>query len=350
MNNTRWGYKVRFLVIFAISGLVFAGCGSGNGPDVDNIKVKIESRRLDLDLYKLDTNHLGKGLTQLHEKYPRFLNFYLDTLMGFGINGNYTDTNPGIEKGLLTFLSHKDYRGVFDTVAKHYPDTKDVEERLAKGFQYMKYYFPSYEVPRIIYLVSGLNNYGALTYDSDILGIGLDMFLGPEYPFYKAVQIPEYFYRQLTPEYIPVAVFRSLYRQDRPFFKENSVLLEMMIQSGKEMYFTSKILPFVPENARFAFSKEQLEWCKENEGMVYDFFVREKLLYENSLQKVLRYVVDGPSATGMPTESPGNVGSWIGYQIVRAWMDQHPDVSLQELLDMNKEPQKFLQESKYKPK
>ncbi len=337
------------LIILSVP-LILQSCGGDKTPDVSKIAVDVKSQRLDKDLYALDTNSLGAGLASIHTKYPEFLDFYLDTIMGFSIYGNYTDSNPGVQKGLKTFLSHKDYRGVFDTVMARYPDETTINETLAKGFQYVKHYFPKYKEPRIIYLVSGLNNYGALTYGEDILGIGLDMFLGADYPYYKSVGIPEYFSRQLNENYIPVAVMRTVYRQDHPFVMDGRGLLDMMVQNGKEMYYLGKILPFTEEHVRLAYSKEQLQWCEENEAMIYDFFVRKELLYENNLQKVIRYVMDGPSATGMPSESPGNIGAWLGLQIVKAYMQEHPDMTLQQLLEAPIDAQRFLLESKYKPR
>ncbi len=342
--------KCIILLIILSVPLILLSCGGDKTPDVSNIPVAIQSQRLDKDLYALDTTNLGAGLASIHNKYPEFLNFYLDTIMGFSINGIYTDSNPGVQKGLKTFLSHKDYRGVFDTVMARYPDETIINETLEKGFQYIKHYFPKYNEPRIIYLVSGLNNYGALTYGDNILGIGLDMFLGADYPYYKSVGIPEYFSRQLNENYIPVAVMRTVYRQEHPFVMDNKVLLDMLIQSGKEMYYLGKVLPFTEEQVRLAYSKEQLKWCEENEAMIYDFFVRKELLYENNLQKVIRYVMDGPSATGMPSESPGNIGAWLGLQIVEAYMQEHPDMTLQQLVDAPIDAQRFLLESKYKPR
>lgn len=340
------------IILLIILSLPFTllSCGGDGAPDVSNITVELESQRLDKDLYALDTNQLGAGLTALRSKYPGFLNFYLDTIMGFGINNSYSDSSPGVQKGLKTFLTHRDYRGVFDTVLARYPDETQINANLKKGFQYVKHYFPKYEEPRIIYLVSGLNNYGALTYGEDILGIGLDMFLGADYPYYKSVGIPEYFSRQLNENYIPVAVMRTVYRQDHPFVVDGKVLLDMMIQSGKEMYFLGKVLPYTEEHVRLAYSKEQLQWCEENEAMIYDFFVRKELLYENNLQKVIRYVMDGPGATGMPAESPGNIGAWVGLQIVEAYMKEHPDMTLQQLAETPIDAQRFLLESKYKPR
>lgn len=335
------------VLLFVIAS---TGCGNGNTPNVSDVKVNITSQRLDKDLYALDTNNIGTGLKQLINVYPDFLNFYLDTVMGFKIRGNYTDTAPGIQLGLRTFLTHKDYRGVFDTVFKHYPDVADINKELTKSIQYVKHYFPEYREPHIIYMTTGLNNYGAITFGDSIMAIGLDMFLGEDYPFYKSVGIPEYFSRQLNRNYIPVAAVRTIYREKHPFEVDGKTLLELMIISGKEMYYTEKTLPFLDEHVRLAYSPEQLKWCQDNEAMIYDFFVRQQLLYEHQLQKIVRYVMDGPSATGMPPQSPGNIGAWVGLQIVKAYMEQNPKLSLKELVELPVNAQRFLLESKYKPK
>ncbi|MCB0700989.1 MAG: hypothetical protein H6551_05635 [Chitinophagales bacterium] len=344
-------YSFKGYILLTILPLMLISCGEQEkAPDVSNIEVAMSSRRLDKDMYEIDTNNIAQGLMKLEQRYPEFLPFYLDTLMGFGVEGNYTEDNNGIQKGVKTFLTHKDYRGVFDTVLARYPETGAIEEELRKGFKYLKFYLPDSKVPDIIYFVSGLNNYGAITYGSNTLAIGLDMFLGADYPFYKSVAIPEYFSRQLNQNYIPVAVFRTLYREKHPFIVQDKVLLDMMIQSGKEMYFVDKVLPFVPEEVRLAYTAEQLKWCKESEPMIYDFFIRQNLLYENKLQKVVRYVMEGPSATGMPLESPGNIGAWLGLQIVKSYMKQHPEMSLSDLMKVEVDAQQFLHESKYKPK
>src|SRR6185312_3372915 len=88
-----------FLLVFPLS--ILNGCNNGEKlPDVSNIKISLQTRRLDQDLAKLDTNKLSAGLQQLKQKYPDFLDFYFDTLMGFGIHSNYVDTNQAIVHGL----------------------------------------------------------------------------------------------------------------------------------------------------------------------------------------------------------------------------------------------------------
>jgi hypothetical protein len=324
-------------------------CGDGsNAPDVSDKKVNYRTRNLGDALAKIDTNDIAGGLQKLKTEYPGFLDFYLDTLMGFGINGHYVNDSPGVGIGLRSYLTYKDYRGVFDSVAKHYPDTKKIDEKLVKGFQYMQHYYPGYNPPDVVYLISWLNNWAAFTYDST-LAIGLDMFLGEAYPYYRAVGIPAYMAAQMNEEYIPVAAFRSIYQDMYAFKMDDRNLLNMMLQRGKETYFTSHVLPFVPEHVRLGYTEAQLKWCEDNETYIYNFFVQGDMLYSTDWQKILRYIKEAPTSVGMQG-SPGNIGTWMGYQIVKAYMREHPKTTMPQLLQEDIKEQQFLQQSKYKPK
>lgn len=50
----------------------------------------------------------------------------------------------------------------------------------------------------------------------------------------------------------------------------------------------------------------------------------------------------------MPEGAPGRIGIWVGWQMVRAYMDAHPETNIHQLLLMT-EGLDFLQESGYKP-
>jgi hypothetical protein len=342
--------KSLLLAVYSFLIITVASCSdNGDAPDVSSEKVTLNTRRFDRDLAAIDTARIAQSLPALQQKYPDFLDFWLDNLMQFGVNGHYSDTAIGVREHLHTFLTYTDFRGLFDTVAVHYPDTKNIDEPLRKGFQYYKHYYPQRSVPKIVYFISGLNNWSAITVDTTLLAIGLDMFLGEAYPFYKAVGIPDYMGIQLRPEAAPVFAFRAIYQDAHPFVAENRNLLDMMVQRGKEQYFLSKILPFLPDATRLGFTEAQAEWCSRNEPLVYNFFVKANMLYETNWGKVLRYVNDGPEAAGMPVESPGNVGTWLGWQIVKAYVAKHSNMSLEEVLNMN-DAQRMLQESGYKPR
>jgi hypothetical protein len=347
-NVDKRAVKCMTLLLFVV---FLSSCGGGNNaPDVSGIKVQLKTQRFDRAFASIDTNQVGASLQKLHDQFPEFLDFYLDTLMGLGVHGNYSDTAAPVRLGVKSFLTHKDYRGLLDTINAHYPDTKDLDAQLTKGFQYQKYYFPQSGERRIIYISGWLGNIGAFTYGDNIIGVGLDMFLGASYPYYKSVGIPEYWSVQLNKDYIPVAVFKTLYREQNPFRMQDANLLDMMIQRGKEAYYIDKVLPFLPESVKLAYTQKQLDWCNKNEGQVYNFFVTQNYLFETSWQKIVRYVNEGPNSAGMGDDSPGNIGTWVGLQIVKAYMNEHPKMTLADLIKQHEEPQTFLRDSKYKPK
>jgi hypothetical protein len=51
----------------------------------------------------------------------------------------------------------------------------------------------------------------------------------------------------------------------------------------------------------------------------------------------------------MPPESPGNIGTWVGHQIIKAYMKKHPEKTFVDVMQMTMDSQTFLRESGYKP-
>ena len=51
---------------------------------------------------------------------------------------------------------------------------------------------------------------------------------------------------------------------------------------------------------------------------------------------------------GFPKESPGNIGKFIGWNIVKSYMSNHKEVTLEQLMN-EKSMQKIFDESRYKP-
>jgi hypothetical protein len=203
-------------------------------------------------------------------------------------------------------------------------------------------------VPRLVYFVSGLANWGVVSYEN-ILGIGLDMFLGEQYPFYKSVGQPDYMYINFRKESIAPSVFSTLYNDIHPFQDEEKTLLEMMLQKGKQQYFVEKMLPFVSLEDRIGYTKAQLDWCTQNEAMIYNFFLDNSLMFEKNWSKMRRFVVYGPNTSGMPAESPGNIGTWLGLQIVKSYVEKNPEADI-ETIFKEENAEQFLRKAKYKPR
>jgi len=320
-----------------------SSCRNSGNPDVSDVSIPFQSYAFYKDFSDLDTNHLQSGITKLKTQYPEFLDIYLDQLSGISTKGNYTDTSH-----LLSFLTHPDFKALFQTVAEKFPDTKAQDAALKKMLQHIRYYDSSIVLPEKVYYYAAGLNYAATLLPGNTLGIGLDMFLGRDFPPYEQVNIPYYLTIRNTPENIPIAAAQVIYENKYPFSFEDQNLLQLMIAKGKEAFFLKKILPGSQEALFFLFTEEQMQWCEKNEVLIYNYFLQNDLLYETNGQKIYRYLNDAPTSTGMPPESPGNTAVYIGYKIVQSYA-RNTGKSLKEILEEN-DARAILDAAGYKPR
>ena len=74
------------------------------------------------------------------------------------------------------------------------------------------------------------------------------------------------------------------------------------------------------------------------------------LVYSKDPKVAKQLLGEGPFSIYFGNEIPGNVGLYLGYQIVKSWMEQQSEqdqANLKALLQMSAE--KIFAESKYKP-
>jgi len=132
------------------------------------------------------------------------------------------------------------------------------------------------------------------------------------------------------------------------FEPNDNKLLTAMINNGRQLYFTDLMLPETDDYLKMDYRKQDIEWCKKNEPEIWQFFVKKDLLYSTDMNDNAQYVNPGPQTSGMPDPAPGNIGTWLGWQIVRKYMQEHPETTMDQLMKL--ETSQILALSKYKPK
>lgn len=313
--------------------------------DVSKIAIPFQGIRFDSALFRCDTNQLDMSVEQLYQTFPDFTPTYFGSITGF----SNTDDKAVFMKAVHHFLTYKDYKGLMDTVRSQFPTTKSIDNDLIDLFKHIRYYYPQRKLGKVYYFVSGLNYWSAVTVDTCV-GVGLDMYLGLDYPFYQSVQIPQYQINRCDKKYIAVNVSKAIYEDMHPFNAEGKSLLDLFIQRGKEMLFAEYTLPDTKPELYFGFSEKQFEWCEKNEALIWNYFTKTKLLYSTQWQEILRYVNDGPNSTGMPPESPGNIGSWVGWKIAHQYLDKHPEMTWKEFVEKDLNSQTIIQDADYRPR
>lgn len=314
--------------------------------DVSGVKITLNIKPFYKDFAALDTNRFAEGLAALKQKYPEFTDFFLDTLLPFNkVEGAYN--NPAATAAIKNIFSFKDYTQLTDTVLKVFPDTKQYDVAIGAMLQHVRYYFPKWQLPtELTYFVSCLNRWTAFTNDKT-LGIGLDMFLGQNFKPYEALSMPQYALINHTPENIPLWAARAVYQDNAGSSPYRKDLLELMIANGKEILFLRKVMPAFKFHLIMGYTAEQLKWCEANEALIFNLFLQQNLLFNKDYQTIMRYVTPGPNSAGFPPEAPGNLGTFIGYKILKAY-EQKSGKTLEEIL-LNEDANSIFQQSKYKP-
>ncbi|WP_316793299.1 gliding motility lipoprotein GldB [Pedobacter frigoris] len=340
--NFRQSYLF-FLFVLAFFSLL--SCTQSTKPDVSTIHLDVKIARFDQDLYAGKSKDITETDEFLKKKYGWFYNDFTNRMVG---NGEYSS------REILTTLykdqAYTDLSRESDSVFK---DITPINNDLTQAFKYIKYYYPKAQIPQFISFISGFAVQTPI--GDNYMGIGLDMFLGKDSKFYKAIvqSVPGYLSRRFTPEYIVPRVAETYAREE--LFKERDedrTLLAKMIHNGKILYFMDQVLADeVPDSVKIGYTKSQIEWCKEFEADIWAYYLENNLLFETDYQKIQVFLSEGPFTPGLgeKNESAPKLGVWIGWQIVKKYMKNNQEVSLQQLM-METDAQKILNASKYKPK
>lgn len=328
----------RTIFITVLLGFFLAACKPGSNRlaiDVSGIPdpgVTIE--RYGRDLFHIDPSNIASELPSLAEKYPVFIDpLSLDTLVYIQIHDFITDP----------FL-----REIARETEKQFPDTRSLEAELNMAFRYFKHYYPAAIQPVVYSYISGLDfEYPVQIQDSIIL-IALDMYLGKDFEPYAMSRIPQYRTRRATAEHISRDVMMEIANTLPLSYRPENILLDQMIEKGKALYFLDAMLPLAHDTIKIGYSNQQLQWCEANEPNLWAFIIENELLFSSDYEKTHKLIIDGPFTSFFPEGSPARTGWWVGWQIVRQFMEQNPGVSLSQLMD-ELTPRQVLDNSGYNP-
>jgi hypothetical protein len=295
---------------------------------------KITIKRYEKALFGLDKRQLRQGMSSLYPEYSYFL------------GSQWQDTMNILR--IYNFLNDPNIRELYDLSITKYPDVTFLEKELSAAFNRYREAYPEKPVPHVFTYVSGLDIDTPVYYSDTAMAIGLDIFLGSEATAYPKAGIPKYKSERFTPDHIlpqcMFAVSDNLVRID----EKRNTLLDQMIAAGKALYFLDVTLPEVKDEFKIGYANKQLDWSRNNESNIWAFMIEKQLLFSSDPQGVSKMMTDAPFTSGFAPESPGRLGAYIGWQIVRAYMKEADGITLKQLME-DTDAQQILKVSKFKP-
>jgi gliding motility-associated lipoprotein GldB len=305
--------------------------------DVQNININLNIIRLEDDLFKTKS---PQDIQVFFRKYPLITKKYFDL-------DSASATDPETLNSFYNLFSNKSLYEFYQESTKRFGDVTPVITSVENMYRHLEYYYPKQPVPEAYTLMTGFNVNKPIYVDDHILVISIDYFLGKE----ASHRPPDYDYMRERYEkpFIPSFVAMSLSSKFNVSDLKDESMLAHMIYFGKQLYFMQKMLPCVHDSLLIMFSGSQLEDVEKNKDIIWGHFIQNQLLFETNPFLIEKYVGERPKVIEIGEKCPGRIGRWVGWQIVKKYMEEHSQFSLQDLMK-EKDAQKIFKESHYKPK
>ncbi|MGK0413488.1 MAG: gliding motility-associated lipoprotein GldB [Polaribacter sp.] len=318
---------MRFLFAFLIVLYLFFSCSDKNEANIDLSKINVDFsvERYDIDFYTASK----ETLPSIKYKYP------------------YLFPEEFVDSVSLLKINDSQEQELFLETQKVYKDFSFQEGQITSLFKHVKYYNPQFRAPNVVTMLTNIDYNSRVIYADSLLLISLDVYLGENHPFYG--DYPKYIKQNNTKEHLVVDVAKAFI--DAQVYPLNTrSFIAKMIYEGKKIYLLDLYVPSTSNQEKMGYSQDKLNWAEANEEEIWTYFIDQKLLFSTDTKLNSRFLENAPFSKFYRQQdnlSPGKIGVWMGWQIVKSYM-KHNNVSLQELLKMSEE--EVFNKSKYKPK
>tara|TARA_R110002051_G_scaffold3131_5_gene16845 strand:+ start:7689 stop:8666 length:978 start_codon:yes stop_codon:yes gene_type:complete len=317
--------RVKPIFILLSVFLVLFSCN-----DSDKVAQEIAAVPIDLNISRFDLEFASagaEGLPVLRKKYPYLF--------------------PAPDSVWVAKMQDSLQIELFQEVGNTFQSFEDEKESIVQLFKHVKYYFPEYTVPRIITVTNDVDYNNRIILTDSILFISLDNYLGAEHKYYGGFQ--RYIAKSLDRNYLVSDIASAFAKQVVPRPRDRTFLARM-IYFGKELYLKDLFMPNANDGKRIGYSQEEMDWAIANEEPMWRNFIENEYLYSTDNKLNQRFLEPAPfSKFGLEldNESPGRLGRYVGWQIVRAFMENN-DVSMKQLMTMPAD--EIFKKSNYKPR
>lgn len=317
---------MKYCVLF-LFGVLFFSCNNESKveKEIEKIPIDFELIRFDMEFAQATPADLPKLKTEFPAFFPE----------------QYNDS-IWIEK-LTDTLQHQ----LENEVAKTFPKDEALNQVLVPLFQHIKYYFPKFQTPVVVTTTSDVDYRNKVILAEKMLVIGLDNYLGAEHHFYEGID--KYISKEMKPSQIGPDVAEAY---ARVYIKppNKASFLGQIVYYGKELYLKDIWLPNISDAEKIGYTEEEFQWAEENEEYMWRYFVEKELLYNTDPKLGARFVSPAPFSKfylEIDNESPGMLGRYLGWKIVRSYMKNN-EAEVQQL--MVTDADEIFTNSKYKPK
>lgn len=330
----------QYVYIIAVIFTFVACSGTAKSKDETNKQNEISIIRFDKDFHDYLDNPSLETEQLLKIKYPDLLPAFGLTTIGLTLERDPENFFPTLRE----YFGHPMLKGIYDECLKKYNDVSVYEHELNKANNLIVQYFPEYKLPKLAMHVSGFKENVIVL--GNMISISGDKYLGTHYDgykdFFQDYQLNEMQSKMIVRDYLKAWLISDVRKKN----DDKIDLLSTIVEEGKTLYILSVLLPDYDFADLIGYTKKQTDWVKDNEKDIWKAVIKQNHLYTTDYLIINKYIEEAPLTSTISPESPGQVGCWLGWQIVDQYMKK-TGKSIMELVDID--AQSILKGSKYNP-
>ena len=323
----------RLITLGFFTTMLFISCDEGvREADISNIDQQCDFYALNDSLQQFDLANAEEINQQLYQSLGSFWRDYTESILR---EGAFDD--PATLGKIAQFMTDPTISEINTEVSAVLgPGQAERIDQLDKAFRRMRYFFPETPAPQVVFMNSGFN-YGIFPTETH-LAVGQEWYLGTEHHITQSLDentFPNYIRKKMAPEFLVGDAMRGwLAVHFQHQYYDDSDLLSTVMYWGKILYLMDVTFPELTDGQKINYTPDEIAWCQANERNLWAAFSQQDILYEKRKFEIYRWVNDGPftSAQSVPQESPSRLGMWIGWQVIRDYMERNNEVTPEQLL------------------
>lgn len=317
------------LLLAGIVMVAIQSCSNNLDVDISSSTYTLHETRIENILNQSSAAKTTSLIAQQYKESPEIIEYLLYYCYKTGM-----PTDTVFERNWNSFKSNPYFTRLSKQIDDSFKDLTTRTKMMEDGFKRLQIHFPKAKLPKnVVYL----NSYFASSVyctEQDV-AIGLERYLGPTNPVIKELP-PDVFY-----EWIKKAMDKEYIERDavcawimthlcEPAKDKNNI--EAFIQWGKILYVTKAAFPNESDRLILRYSEENYQWALKNERNVWEYLVKQNMLFQTSETDQAGFLQEAPFTAGLPQKGPDRLGQFLGYRIICSYMEQY-NVTLQELLE-----------------
>lgn len=316
----------KFYLIIFLSFVISSCSGDKLDVDVSNVDIDLKFERFEKEMFEGNTpEEMAKINQNLIEKGGELYEFYVYEMLRAG--SVYDDS---IGTLLSFFVNDSMMQMMMEDLETEFSDFTVVEDQLTDVFKRLKYHLPNAPQPKKIITYNGAFTFGVVSTDS-VIGIGLDMYLGAQNRLVREIRFPQYMKDKMNRDYLSLDVAQSWLMTNVLGEDEGETFLSSMIYYGKLRYILKALLPKVEDHIIMRYNPEEYDFAVASEFEIWEYLIEMNWIYSIDMKVKLRFFEEAPSTVGIDG-SPGRIGQFMGWQMVKQYMEANEDVTIEQLL------------------